>query len=814
MNHKKLLIIKFYWIWMIVFLFYFPKVLAVAPESSTYTQLMEQGDAFFQQGYFQQAVKHWEKTLALLKSIEKPSQRIDVLTRLAAAYQALGMHRAVFQTLDKASSLVQQTQDMGRNALILSQLSDAWLSIGESEEALSLAEESVADARTANQENVLARALNTQGNALAILKHYPQAIEAYQESAKIAEQTGELALVVRANLNQLHVALNHSPLHEIVTALADTKQKIATLPNSHDKATSLISVGKYALDLLQQNQFIKQEQQVARNWLQQDEMLSEAEQQFTQHWLHQKKLTTSEKQKILSQAYQAFQQALLIAKNLPDDRNTSIAYGYLGRLYEMEHRYVEALTLTRQAIFFAKQGDFPHSLYRWYWQQGRIFKAQGKLEPAITAFRLASQTLKPIQTVLDIGYRNVPGTFNERIKAVHHGLADLLLQKATLLDDTAAQQRLLKEAVETTEMVKVAELQNYFQDDCVQALQSKITGIEQISPGTAILHPIPLPDRLAIIVSVLGTFHQIVVPVAAEQLNETTWALRLGLQTRPNNLFLNQAKQLYDWLIHPIESLLKSHQIDTLVVVPDGKLRMIPFSTLYDGKHFLIENYAMALTPGLTLLDPHPIHWQNSKILLVGLSHAVQEYPPLPNVPKELQTITDIIYGVATSHRMLNSEYSLASFHNQLRANEYSVIHLATHGEFDVDPAHTYLLTHQEKMTMDKLQEIIGLGRFREKPLELLTLSACKTAVGDDKAALGLAGVAIKAGARSALATLWFVDDEATSIIMTEFYRQLLQTPRISKAKALQNAQKKLIAQERYWHPAYWAPFLLIGNWL
>ncbi|NJO14559.1 MAG: CHAT domain-containing protein [Thioploca sp.] len=117
-------------------------------------------------------------------------------------------------------------------------------------------------------------------------------------------------------------------------------------------------------------------------------------------------------------------------------------------------------------------------------------------------------------------------------------------------------------------------------------------------------------------------------------------------------------------------------------------------------------------------------------------------------------------------------------------------------------------------MKINELQEAIGLGRFRsDTPLDLLTLSACKTAVGDDRAALGLAGVAIQAGARSAIATLWFVDDEATSIAMSEFYQQLLK-PGISKAKALQETQKKLLKIKRYWHPSYWAPFLLIGNWL
>jgi CHAT domain-containing protein len=114
---------------------------------------------------------------------------------------------------------------------------------------------------------------------------------------------------------------------------------------------------------------------------------------------------------------------------------------------------------------------------------------------------------------------------------------------------------------------------------------------------------------------------------------------------------------------------------------------------------------------------------------------------------------------------------------------------------------------------MDKLQTVIGLGKFRNKPIELLTLSACRTAVGDERAALGLAGVAVKSGARSAIATLWFVDDEATALVITDFYREMRQNGK-AKAKALQSAQKKLIAQTRYWHPSYWAPFLLIGNWL
>ncbi len=114
---------------------------------------------------------------------------------------------------------------------------------------------------------------------------------------------------------------------------------------------------------------------------------------------------------------------------------------------------------------------------------------------------------------------------------------------------------------------------------------------------------------------------------------------------------------------------------------------------------------------------------------------------------------------------------------------------------------------------MDDLEQYIGLSRCAcDQPVELLTLSACQTAAGDDWAGLGLASIAIKAGARSALATLWYVNDQVTSELVTTFYRNL--RPDTTKAAALQQAQLEILSDLRYRHPAYWAPYLLIGNWL
>ncbi|MCK5720158.1 MAG: CHAT domain-containing protein [Thiomargarita sp.] len=775
------------------------------------TPLIEQGDTAFQNGNFQEAIVLWEKAQVSLDK-EDPYKQIDILLRLTSAYQALGKYRTVFKIIQIILPLAEKTQDIARNALILSQLSDIWLSIGDEKEALLLANDSIIDARETKDSLILATVLNTQGIILATFKQYPEAMAAFEECIELAVQIDNQILATKATINRLNASIDNNSLLEIIPILDETWERIALLPPSYDKANFLISVSNQAMDLLQENKLIIHQQIVAKEIFPKAE--NEQDEIFLQTLLDEPGLPIADKKRILAKTYNSLSEAIKIAKQLQDNYTLSLAYGYLGTLYEAEQQYSEALIFTRKSIFFAKQGYYPHSLYRWYWQQGRIFQAQQQIEAAINAYRLASNTLKPIQELMDIGYRRLPGTFDERIKPVHYGLADLLLQQAYVTQDKDSQQSLIQEALEVAELVKVEELKNYFQDDCVLALQEQAIQLEDISAKTAILYPLPLADRLIVLVGIQGVFEQFIIPVDNEEVNETVWGLRLGLQTRPNNLFLEEASQLYDWIIRPIEKVLEANQVDTMVVVPDGKLRMIPFSTFYDGKQFLVEKYALALSPGLSLINPQPIIWQNSKILLIGLSEGVQEYPPLPSVKKELENIKALSSGIAHTKRILNQEYSIDVFRNQLKTHEYSVIHLATHGEFDSDPEKTYLLTYDSKMTMDELQNVIGLGKFRKNPLELLTLSACKTAVGDDKAALGLAGIAIKAGARSAIATLWFVDDEATSMTMTEFYRQLFQTPGLSKAKALQNAQKILIKQDHYWHPSYWAPFLLIGNWL
>ena len=246
-----------------------------------------------------------------------------------------------------------------------------------------------------------------------------------------------------------------------------------------------------------------------------------------------------------------------------------------------------------------------------------------------------------------------------------------------------------------------------------------------------------------------------------------------------------EAQQLYDWLIRPIHGLLIENHIDTFVFVPDGALQTIPFAALHDGQRFLVEEFAVAVSPGLTLMEPHPIQRENVHLLLSGLSDSVQGFPSLDFVPAELSSIEPVYQ----SEKLLNGAFVMSALQQKLADEQFTIVHMATHGQFNSDAHKTFVLTYDGKLTLDNLEALIRPSQYRGKPVELLVLSACQTAAGDDRAALGLAGVAVKAGARSALASLWSVNDQSTSALIAEFYHQLRGNAPSPKARALQAAQ-------------------------
>jgi CHAT domain-containing protein len=283
--------------------------------------------------------------------------------------------------------------------------------------------------------------------------------------------------------------------------------------------------------------------------------------------------------------------------------------------------------------------------------------------------------------------------------------------------------------------------------------------------------------------------------------------LRLIIENRFES-WETPAKKLYDWIVRPLEKELQRQNISRLVFIPDGPLRNIPFSVLHDGVVPVIDKYSVITLQNLAFTPRTTKGRNRSAVLMAGISESVQGYPPLANVTQELENIKATRNGSVT---LLNKDFQLQNIKYQMEASPFSFVHFATHGEFTGSSGDNYILTWNGKMTLDHLEEFIRSGRMNKTPIEILSLSACRTAAGDDRATLGLAGLAVKSGARNSIASLWDVEDKSTSELFSVFYQNLTDDYAGGSVEAFRRAQ--LTMKERYVHPYFWSPFLFIGAW-
>lgn len=735
---------------------------------------MADGSRAFEAGAFEDAITHWQKALHLFSSAKDRSGQIDATIQLATAYQSLGQTKLAIDQLIDAIALAETTKDRSRLARAKADLGLAYSTTRRTELAEANLQQALAMAKQDQDWNAVAIIDNNIGSLRVAQERFAEAMDAFRESASLARQNQNRLLTAKALANSASAAERSGLTDDAVKLNDSALEEIRSLGASHDQAYLLILCG----------------------------------QTFRQLMRHDSGL----RGRLLTSAAKAYNDALRLAEKIGDRRAASYALGYLGQLYEDQGRNKDALSLTRRAAFLAQQTQSMDALYRWEWQTARLLKVQGDREAAITAYRQAIQTLQMVRTDLTVGCRTCPtqSSFRDTFGSVYFELADLLLQDADSLKNPGSVQQKLLEARDTIEQLKSVELEDYLQDECVSLVRSRSTRIENVASDTAVLYLIPLPDRTEVLVSYRSDLTRFKVPVGVGQLTAEVRDFRKNLETRTTYEYLIQAQHLYDWLIRPVRDEFAARGVQTLVFVPDGALRTIPLAALHDGNHFLVNDFAVAVTPGLTLTDVSSARRGRVQLLLAGLSQSVQGFSPLDYVPEEVRQLQ----GLYRNDTLVNRNFSDSKLKQKFEQEQYSLVHIASHAQFDRQANQTYVLTYNAKLTLDDLEGLIRPSEFRGKPIELLTLSACQTAAGDDRAALGLAGVAVKAGARSALATLWFVNDQASTTLISEFYSQWNKDNSVSKARALQLAQLSMLADKRYRHPCYWAPYLVIGNWL
>ncbi|KAM3102285.1 CHAT domain-containing protein, partial [Phormidesmis sp. 146-12] len=723
-------------------------------------------------GQAEAAIETWKQAEAAYKAAGDKLGTLGSQLNQVQALQSLGQYRRARITLEQVNTQLQSLPDSALKADGLRSVGITRFRVGDLKEAQSVLQSSLTISQRLNANAGQSYTLLALGNVTRALQEREkkdggknaanEAIAFYQQAATLAPDDLTRS---QARLNQLSLLAQASPTLDQAPLLAEIRSLLKRLPPNRASIYAQVNLAESLMKMSNQDQ-----RDIAQ-------LLINATQQ---------------------------------AQKLRDSRAEAYALGQLGHLYETLRQWSDAQKVTQQALQMAQTTQANDIAVSWQWQLGRVFKQQGQIQDAIAAYNQAVNTLSILRSDLVAMNPEVQFSFREQVEPVYRQLVQLLLEDNP-------NQAALQRAREVIEALQLAELNNFFREACVDVRPEQI---DQVDRNAAVVYSILLPDRLAVILSLPGQplrYYTPAVPSDASTIEKAFDDLFATLNPfiatsdplRPN-------RQLYDLLIRPIAKDLAQSQVKTLVFVLDGVLRGVPIAALHDGQQYLVEQYSIALSPGLQLLPPR---WQRRltaavpsdqlQTLAGGVSEARQGFSPLPGVVREMEQISALV----PTNVLLNKAFTRTQFESRVESVPFPIVHLATHGQFSSEAEKTFLLTWDGRINVKEFDQLLeGRSRRDRRPIELLILSACQTATGDKRAALGLAGVAVRSGARSTIATLWSVQDNSTAILMAQLYEELRQ-PGMTIAEALRQAQLKVLRSPDYQQPFYWAPFVLVGNW-
>lgn len=766
------------------------------------------------QGQAQAAVTTWQQAADIYQQIYQQIKDSAALTRnrinSAQAMQLLGRYRQANKILTEVSQTLKNQPDSPTKAAGLLSLGNILQVVGDLRESQQVLEQSLALAKATSSNQAVGETLLGLGNTARAQHDTKTALHYYQQAASAST---DATTRTQAHLNQLSLLIQTKRFADALVLSSQIQSEINNLPPSRMAVDAKINFAQSLMKL------------VARDGRKEGVLKATSS-------------SSSSSPSLVGTSAQILATAVQQAQSLLDLRAESYALGTLGNLYEMSQQFADAQKVTEKALFIAQSINASDIVYQWQWQLGRVRKQQRDIKGAIAYYSEAFNTLQTLRSDLVAINPDIQFSFRESVEPVYRELVALLLQTDNGEQGTQARgkenfnvqypesqkpesqkpesQKNIRQARFVMESLQLAELDNFFRSACLTAKQELDPVIDKKDPQAAVLYPIILPDHVDVILKLPNQdLRHYKTVIAEEKVEPVVEDLREYLRDVTRTAQVKQlSQQIYDWLIRPAEAELSKSGIKTLVFVLDGGLRNLPMSVLYDKQQqkYLVEKYAIAVAPGLQLLEPKPLQQVRLNTLAGGVAAERfienRKFPPLENVPRELQQIQ---LEVPKTEELLNQQFTENNLQNQLQSAPFAVVHLATHGEFSSDPEKTFVLTWDKLLKVKEFDNLLRVSDTnKSSTIQLLVLSACKTAVGDKRAALGLAGIAVQAGTGSTLATLWSVDDESTANLMSEFYQQLKAG--VNKAEALQRAQLAVFTQEK--SPYFWAPFVLVGNWL
>lgn len=817
-------------------------------------------------GEVDQALATWKQAESLFQKANNPEGAIQSRLNQAQALRSLGFYRRSLDQLNTLNTTLQAQPNSRQKAIALRTLGDALQVGGSLEQSRMVLEQSLQVAEAVNAPNQVAAALLSLGNSARAqkdAKQYPADAIAYYESAatistvpllRIQAQLNQLSLLISQSANlSANLSANQSANpsgNRIQQLLARLPAQLDQLPASRAAVYARINFAQTLLNFASQTTLPENR---AKN-----QPVSPAP------------IRTSSTLALSPLLESTLQQAIQQSRSLGDKRAESYSLGTLGSAYEKaaaqlattnaeQARQLDyAKEVTQKALVLAQATNTWDIAYRWQWQLGRLLKQTGgNAKDAIAAYDAAIMNLRSLRGDLVSVNPDVQFNFRDSVEPIYRQSVELLLSEAKTAPNTEAEAKTnaeyLEKARQQIESLQLAELDNFFREACLEGQRVLLDNIvDKQNPTTTIIYPIVLRDPLTSNPLTSKVTIQVIAKIpnqplklypsimlSAKEFDDTIDQITSDLDGGLTRVqpFQTASRKVYNWLIKPMEPDIQSAialadaktkavpssiegraKVETLVFVLDDRLRQVPLAALWDGQQYLVERYGIALSPGLQLLDPKPIKREPLRVLAAGLSNPPASFKldNLPYVEAEIASITKL--GFFTTP-LLEQNFTRKTLEGTINVVPFNVVHLATHGQFSSNAKDTFIVAADGPINVSQFDTLLrSRDATRPEAIELLVLSACQTAKNDNRATLGLAGFAVRSGARSTLASLTNVNDQSTSLLMADFYQQLSNPKEsVTKAEALRRAQVALFNKTDgadFRAPKFWAPYILIGNWL
>jgi CHAT domain-containing protein len=802
----------------------------------------------------QRAIAKYLEALPVFRSERKRYWEALSFLGIGLVYKSLSQYPKALEFYQQALVIIKQVGDRAGEGATLTNIGASYFSLGQYPKALEFYQQALAILKQVGDRSTEGTTLNNIGEVYRNLGKYPKGLEFFQQALKISKEVGNRSGegTILNNIAGIYLSLGQYP--KALEFFQQALKIIKELGNRSGEGTTLNNIGGIYFSLGQYPKALEFYQQALA-------IIKQVGDRFTEGTTLN---NIGEVYRSLGQypkALEFYQQALAIIKQVGDRSGEGTTLNNIGLVYDSLGQYPKALEFYQQALAIIKQVGDRSGEGKALSNIGYLMDAQKQPELAIAFFKQSVNVREAIRKDLEKLKREEQAAYTQTVADTYRTLANILLQQNRVMESLQVLDLLKVQELEdylkntkgnekTTQGIKLLSPEQQFfsshkaftdlefsKNPAVNTLVQQLGQISQaelnavpeslkkIPKDSVLLYPVILDNRLELVLFSPGSppVHR-PVAVKKEELEAAIATFKTELSRRPvsaedNDDVKASAQKLHKWLIEPIKADLDRIKPQTITYAPDGKLRYIPLAALHDGKQWLAQQYRIhnIVSYNLTDFDIKP---QPQTNVLAGAFGGKRDekrfnFSGLPATIPEVQNIAANLPNTVT---LIEADFNRKTLESKINNQKnYNIVHLATHAQFvDGTPDASFILFgNGDKVTLREVKEW-QLGN-----VDLVVLSACQTGLGGLGSGVEILGLGYQfqvAGSKSAIATLWEIDDGGTQVLMDKFYPALKQgTP---TAEALHQAQLKLInskptnGQPDTSQPYYWSAFILIGNGL